>query len=57
MAISVQNVTTFYQLGKLFQLMVVANAALSYMERCFAMVVETDNFPKLDYTFCKKNTL
>ena len=47
--VAVKNVTIFYQLAKLYNLTSLAVITLSYIERCFAMVVETQNFLELDF--------
>ena len=47
--ISVKNVTTFYQWGKLYKVTSLIEVALIYIERCFAMVVENQNFLELDF--------
>ena len=46
---TVQNVTTFYQLAKLYNLTTLAKISLSHIERCFAMVVESPNFLELEF--------
>ena len=52
--ISVENVTTYYQLAKLYKLKDLAQVALNYIERCFTMVVESKNFLELDYSIVGK---
>ena len=47
--ISVKNVTTFYQLAKLYKLKSAAETTRSYIQCCFPMVVESQNFLELDY--------
>ena len=47
--IAVKNVTTFYQVAKVYKLTSLAKLAFKYIERCFAMVAETQNFLELDY--------
>ena len=52
--VSVQNVTTFYQLAKLYNLKSFAVITLSYIERCFSMVVESQSFLEIEYNLVKK---
>ena len=46
---TVKNVTTFFQLAKLHKLTTMAEISLSYIQRCFAMVVESQNFLELEF--------
>ena len=46
---SVERCAAFYSLAKLFELSSLAKSAFSYVERCFAMAVETQNFFHLDH--------
>ena len=52
--INVQNVTIFYQLAKLNKLTKLAEISPSYIERCFAVVVESDNFLELQFNLVAK---
>ena len=45
-----ENVLTFYSLAKLYKLPNVIKSSLIYIERCFQMVVETQNFLHLDFS-------
>ena len=47
--INIQNVLKFYQLAKHFGLSHVAEVFLNHIERCFTMLIETQNFMELDY--------
>ena len=47
--ISVKNVTVVYQFAELYKVTSLAKLALSYIERCFAMIVETESFLELEY--------
>ena len=47
--INVQSVSTFYQIAKVYNLTSLARLSLSYIERCFPMVVETKNFLELQF--------
>ena len=46
--INVENATTFYKLAKLYKISIV-KLSLSYIDRCFTMVVKSQNFLELDY--------
>ena len=52
--ITVKNVAFFYNLAKLYNLPNLAEETFSRIERCFAMVIETNNFLELDYTLVAK---
>ena len=52
--INLQNVTTYFQLAKLFNLSDVAKTTYRYIKCCFAMVIETHNFLELDYSLVAK---
>merc|ERR1712183_1103897 len=47
--ITVKNVTTFFQLAKLYKLTSLRKITLSYIERCFQMVVDSPNFLELEH--------
>ena len=47
--INVKNVTTFYQLAKHYKLKSLAKTSMSYIERCFAMIVDSPSFLELEY--------
>ena len=47
--IKFNNVATYYQIAKLFRFSELVKLALSYIERFFTTVCETDNFYKLDF--------
>ena len=47
--INIQNVTTMYQLAKIFNIKNLSNEAFNFIELCFTKVVETDNFFQLGY--------
>ena len=49
--LKIKNVAFFYQIAKIFNLSKLHKAALSYIERCFTMLVETQNFLELDFNF------
>ena len=44
------NVLTFYSLAKLYKLCIISEPSLLYIERCFPMLVETQNFLHLDFS-------
>ena len=52
--ITVENVITFYNLARLYQLTVLAEIAFSYIERCFQKLMDTENFLELDYNIVKR---
>ena len=54
--IDVNNAALFYQLSRLFNLPRLSKFCLLFIERCFPMVVESENFLELDYA-CVKNIL
>ena len=47
--ISVQNAITFYQLTKLYKIKCSADIIFNYIERCFPMVAETQNFLEVEF--------
>ena len=49
-----KNVASFYQIANIFKLSSLHKAALSYIERCFTMIVETQNFLELELNFISK---
>ena len=49
--LNIQNVVTFYQFAKIVNLPNLCETAFSYIERCFTMIVETDNFLELHYNY------
>ena len=49
--IAVENVIIFYSLAKYFNLTKVTKSSLSFVERCFRMVVETQNYSHLEFSF------
>ena len=49
-SLNVNNVATFYQIAKYFNLTKLSKLALCYTERCFTVVCETQNYLELDYT-------
>ena len=52
--IVVDNVATFYQFTQLYKLTSIADITFSYIERCFSMVAETQNFLELDINLVVK---
>ena len=52
--ISFKNVIIFLQLAKVFNLTDLSKTVLSYLERCFTMVVESKNFSELGYILVAK---
>ena len=52
--ISKNNVLTFYSLAKLYKLGNISESSLLYIERCFQMIVETQNFLHLDFSIVAK---
>ena len=52
--LAVKNVFTLYSLSELYKLPIASETSLLYIERCFPMVVETENFVHLDYSFVAK---
>ena len=52
--ITFKNVSTFYQLAKLNKLSNLAETYFSYIERCFSMVAETQNFLELEFNLIGK---
>ena len=52
--VNLQNLTTFYQLAKLFNLTKISKIASDYIKRCFTLVVESKNFLELDYDLIGK---
>ena len=51
---ALQNATIFYHLAKIFNLTKFSKTALTYIERCITMVVESNNFVELDYALVAK---
>ena len=52
--ITLKNVTTYYSLANLYQLYNVAEQTLAYIERCFQMVADTENFLHLNFSLVAK---
>ena len=52
--VNVENVATYYQLAKVFNLPSFAKETLRCMERCFPKIVETSNFLELDVCFISR---
>ena len=52
--ITFKNVSTFYQLAKLNKLTSLAELTFSYIERCFSIVAETQNFLEIEFNFIGK---
>ena len=52
--ITVQNVSTFHQLAKIYNVTNLTQITLSFIERFFTTVVETENFSQLEYTLVRK---
>ena len=52
--ITVQNVSTFHQLAKIYSITNLTQITLSFIERFFTTVVETENFSQLEYTLVRK---
>ena len=52
--VKLQNVVTYYQLAKSFNLGILAKDTLSYIVRCFTMVTKFNNFLQLDFVFVAK---
>ena len=48
--VNVQNVVTYYQIAKLFNFAELAEFALAYIQRCFTIVYENNNFLELNFT-------
>ena len=53
-SMNVQNVATYFQIWKYFNFTEFAKLALCYIERCFTIVCETNNFLELDFTLIAK---
>lgn len=52
--INVQNVATLYQISSLFYLLKTNKVTFDYIQRCFPMVAECDNFFMLDFNHVNK---
>ena len=52
--LTVKNVLTFYCLAKYYNLTTISESYLLYIERCFPMVVETQNFLHLNFKLVAK---
>ena len=50
----IQNVTSFYQIAKIFNLSSIHVKVFSCIKTCFTMVVDTPNFLELDFTHLSK---
>ena len=48
------NVLTFYSLANLYKLATISETSLMYIERCFLMVVENQNYLHLDFNLVAK---
>ena len=51
---TVHNVVTFYSLAKLYNLALIFASSMSFIERLFPMIVETQNFLHLDFNLVAK---
>ena len=51
---TVRNNLLYYKLADIFKLSDLIQTSMSYAERCFLMVAETNNFLELDFSFVKK---
>ena len=51
---NVQNMLTLFQFSNCFNLKNFADVAFKYIERCFTMLVDSDNFLELDYNVVSK---
>ena len=51
---TVKNVVTLYSLAKCYNLATISESSLLYIERCFPMVNETQNFLHLDFSIVAK---
>ena len=49
-----ENVFTFYSLAKIYKLSIISDSSLLYIERCFLIVVESQNFLHLDFSIVAK---
>ena len=47
--LAIDNVFTFYSLAKLYKLETIYELSRRYIERCFSIVVETQNYLHLDF--------
>ena len=52
--IELKNILLHYTIAYIFNLSNLAKISMSYAERCFLMVVETNNFLELDFSLVKK---
>ena len=52
--INVKNNFLYYTVAAIFNLSNLAKTSMSYVERCFLMVAETNNFLQLDFALVKK---
>ena len=52
--LQIKNVTSFYQIAKIFSLSSLYKATFFYVERCFAMVVDTPNYLELEFVLVSK---
>ena len=50
---NVKNNSLYYTVASIFNFSNLAKTSMSYAERCFLMVVETNNFLELDFTLVK----
>ena len=50
----VKNVVAFYKLAKCYNLATISESSLLYIQRCFSMVIETQNFLHLDFSLVEK---
>ena len=48
--LTVKNVVAFYSLAKCYNIETISKSSLLFIERCFPMVVETQNFLHLDFS-------
>ena len=52
--VTIKNVNTFYSVAKTHNLFVVAELSTRFIERCFPMLTEIENFSQLDFNCVMK---
>ena len=52
--IAAKNALTFYSVAKLYKLPSVAKSSMSFVDRCFSMLVESQDFLQLDFSCLAK---
>ena len=51
---NIQNITLYYRIADIFNVTILSEASLRYIERCFTLVMETRNYKELELKLVRK---